>query len=288
VVPDLGRGFISDGAQGKAIIFDLKTLKVVEEANAAPDADCIIYDPASHRVFTFNGDSHSATAIDPATGKKVGTIDLGGGHDGKWVTYVTYPDYALWRSRVDGSDALQLTFPPMSADLPRWSPDGTQIAFVDSELGKPFKIFLVSAQGGTPQELLPETHNQIDPAWSPDGKQLAFGRVGVVGSTEKLAIQVEDISTHKISIIPDSETCSVHSGHSMAGTSRHSPWIQRSWCCTTSRRESGRIGSMKQRRSDFLLGRGTVTTFTTTLFLPIIPVSGASRSDKLVQNSLST
>lgn len=42
VVHELGRGFISDGAQGKAIIFDLKTLKVVGEANAAPDADCII------------------------------------------------------------------------------------------------------------------------------------------------------------------------------------------------------------------------------------------------------
>ncbi len=78
VVPDLGRGFISDGAQGKAIIFDLKTLKVVGEANAAPDADCIIYDPASKRVFTFNGDSHNATAIDPSAAKAVGTIDLGG------------------------------------------------------------------------------------------------------------------------------------------------------------------------------------------------------------------
>jgi DNA-binding beta-propeller fold protein YncE len=79
VVPEVGRGFISDGARGKAIIFDLKTLKVVGDAKAAPDADCIIYDPASKRVFTFNGDSHNATAIDPATGNTVGTIDLGGG-----------------------------------------------------------------------------------------------------------------------------------------------------------------------------------------------------------------
>lgn len=78
VVPGLGRGFVSDGAQGKAIIFDLKTLKVVGEVNAAPDADCIIYDSASKRIFTFNGDSHNATAIDPAAGKDVGTIDLGG------------------------------------------------------------------------------------------------------------------------------------------------------------------------------------------------------------------
>jgi DNA-binding beta-propeller fold protein YncE len=78
VVPEVGRGFISDGAQGKAIIFDLKTLKVVGEAQAAPDADCIIYDSGSKRVFTFNGDSHNATAIDAATGKDLGTVDLGG------------------------------------------------------------------------------------------------------------------------------------------------------------------------------------------------------------------
>jgi hypothetical protein len=73
VVPDVGRGFISDGEQGKAIIFDLKTLNVVSHADAAPEADCIIYDPASKRIFTFNGDSHSATAIDPTTGRNVGT-----------------------------------------------------------------------------------------------------------------------------------------------------------------------------------------------------------------------
>ncbi len=52
VVPELARRFISDGAQGKAIIFDLKSLKVVGEANTAPDADCILYDPASKHVFT--------------------------------------------------------------------------------------------------------------------------------------------------------------------------------------------------------------------------------------------
>ena len=79
VVPEVGRGFISDGAEGKAIIFDLKTLKVVGEAKAAPDADCIVYDPASKHIFTFNGDSHNTTVIDPATGNEVGEIDLGGG-----------------------------------------------------------------------------------------------------------------------------------------------------------------------------------------------------------------
>jgi serine/threonine protein kinase/Tol biopolymer transport system component len=153
--------------------------------------ELIRYDARSHQFVQF------------LSGISAGELDFS--RDDKWVTYVSYPDSALWRSRADGSDPLQLTFPPMSADLPRWSPDGTQIAFVDSELGRPLKIFLVSPQGGAPQELLPESRNQVDPAWSADGKQIAFGRIGVVGSTEKLAIQVVDISTRHVSVIPGSE-----------------------------------------------------------------------------------
>jgi YVTN family beta-propeller protein len=79
VAHEFGRGFISDGEQGKVIIFDLKTLKVTGEATAQPDTDCVIYDPASKRVFAMNGDSHSSTVIDAKTGKVVKTIDLGGG-----------------------------------------------------------------------------------------------------------------------------------------------------------------------------------------------------------------
>jgi DNA-binding beta-propeller fold protein YncE len=97
VVSEAGRGFVSDGGQGKAIIFDLKTLKVVGEAQAEADADCIIYEPVSKRVFTFNGDSHSATAIDASNGKNVGTVDLGGGPefavaDGKGTIYNNLED----------------------------------------------------------------------------------------------------------------------------------------------------------------------------------------------------
>ena len=67
--PDLNRGFITDGEQGKIVIFDLKTLKVIGDVNAAKDADSILYDPSSTHVFSFNGDSQSSTVVDPATGK---------------------------------------------------------------------------------------------------------------------------------------------------------------------------------------------------------------------------
>src|SRR5437763_9391189 len=76
---EFGKGFISDGAEGKAIIFDLQTFKVTGEAKADKDADSIIYDPFSKRVFVMNGDPHSSTVIDAKSGSVAGTNDLGGG-----------------------------------------------------------------------------------------------------------------------------------------------------------------------------------------------------------------
>ena len=89
--------------------------------------------------------------------------------------------------------------------LPRWSPDGTQIAFVDDERGKPWRILLISADGGAPKEAYPETQSQVDPTWSPDGKRLVFGRVAVAGRTEKMDINLLDFSAHQISVIPSPE-----------------------------------------------------------------------------------
>src|SRR5712671_4552129 len=99
VASEFGRGFISDGAQGKAIIFDLQSLKVTGEAKADKDADSIVYDPFSKRVFVMNGDPHSATVIDAKSGSVVGTIDLGGGPefavaDGNGTVYVNLEDKA--------------------------------------------------------------------------------------------------------------------------------------------------------------------------------------------------
>jgi DNA-binding beta-propeller fold protein YncE len=97
VASEFGRGFISDGAQGKVIIFDLQTLKVIGEAKADKDADCVIYDPFSKRVFVMDGDPHNSTVIDAKSGSIVGTIELGGGPefavaDGKGTVYVNLED----------------------------------------------------------------------------------------------------------------------------------------------------------------------------------------------------
>ena len=97
VASEFGRGFISDGGQGKVIIFDLQTLKVTGEAKADNDADCVIYDPSSKHVFVMNGDPHSSTVIDAKSGSIVGTIALGGGPefavaDGKGTVYINLED----------------------------------------------------------------------------------------------------------------------------------------------------------------------------------------------------
>jgi DNA-binding beta-propeller fold protein YncE len=73
-----GHGFATSGNDGTVRIFDLKTLKVLEKIPAAEDADAIVYDAASNRVFTFNGDAHSSTVIDPKGGKVITNIPLGG------------------------------------------------------------------------------------------------------------------------------------------------------------------------------------------------------------------
>lgn len=73
------KGFVTDGDEGKVLVFDTKTLKITGEIKTADDSDSIIYDPASKRVFAFNGDAHSASVIDPVTATVVKTIDMGGG-----------------------------------------------------------------------------------------------------------------------------------------------------------------------------------------------------------------
>jgi DNA-binding beta-propeller fold protein YncE len=73
-----GHGFATSGDDSSVVMFDLKTFKTLGRIHAAEDADAIIYDAPSNRVFTFNGDAHSSTVIDPVAGKFIANIDLGG------------------------------------------------------------------------------------------------------------------------------------------------------------------------------------------------------------------
>lgn len=100
IAADIGRGFVSDGQSSTVTIFDLKTLKTIAEVPAGKKPDAIIYDPATSRVFAFNGGSNSATVIEAKDGKVAGTIDLGGGPefasaDGNGYVYNNLEDESL-------------------------------------------------------------------------------------------------------------------------------------------------------------------------------------------------
>jgi Tol biopolymer transport system component len=154
-------------------------------------------------LIRYEGKSQQSSTYLP--GISAGEAEIS--RDGQWITYVAHPELTLWRSKLDGSARVQLTFAPLEAHLPRWSPDGTRIAFMAARPGSPWKIFLISAQGGTPQELAPEGRNQGDPTWTPEGNSIIFGRMPWLeyGTSLGPNIDAVDLKTSSVSNFPGSE-----------------------------------------------------------------------------------
>jgi Tol biopolymer transport system component len=138
-------------------------------------------------------------------GVSAGEADIS--HNGEWITYVAHPELTLWRSKLDGSSRTQLTYAPLQAHVPRWSPDGTRIAFMASRPGKPWKIFVMAAEGGTPREVAAGNRNQGDPTWMPNGDAIVFAGIPWLeyGSANGPNIHIVDLETSQISDVPGSE-----------------------------------------------------------------------------------
>ncbi|HEY2469848.1 MAG TPA: protein kinase [Terracidiphilus sp.] len=162
--------------------------------------------------MTFRGE---LTSFDLKTGKP--SLFLGGisadwmevSRDGKQVVYVSYPQGDLWKSNVDGTGRMQLTFGQVKPVLPRWSPDGETILFFDFPGGPnhPGKIYEVPAVGGLQRVLLPtDTLNEQDPTWSPDGKRIAFaGDPNDANAINVPAIRILTVQTGQVAPVPGSE-----------------------------------------------------------------------------------
>ncbi len=130
--------------------------------------------------------------------------DVSFSRDGQWLAYVTYPDGILWRSRVDGTQKLQLTSTvPMYANMPRWSPDGKQIVFFGGDPEHPARLYVISADGGTPRLLPVGEFNTVSPNWMPDGHSIVFFDTN--GSSVPGIVKMVDINTLQVSPISDSK-----------------------------------------------------------------------------------
>jgi DNA-binding beta-propeller fold protein YncE len=99
-----GHGFATQGNDQSVAMFDLKTFKVLGRIPAAEDADAILYDSPSNRVFTLNGDAHSSTVIDPRTGTLITNIPLGG----KPENGVSAGDGKVYANLTDTSEVVEI------------------------------------------------------------------------------------------------------------------------------------------------------------------------------------
>jgi Tol biopolymer transport system component len=118
-------------------------------------------------------------------------------HDGRWMTYVSYPKAELWRSRSDGSERQLLIAAPMKVDAPRWSPNDQQIVLNGKLPGGVWKAYLIGADGGVPKEAAPGRVVK-DADWSPDGSRL----VVTYEHQQKDRIVFLELRTGKLSPVP--------------------------------------------------------------------------------------
>jgi eukaryotic-like serine/threonine-protein kinase len=126
---------------------------------------------------------------------------------GDWLA-VILPGWTLWRTRPDGTERTQLTTQFQGAvDKPSWSPDGTKIVFQGRKEGQPSNIYVVSAEGGPSQELLPSDRTREAPNWSPDGESVVYctPRFNKEGPAEDSGIFVLNLKTRKPVRVPESE-----------------------------------------------------------------------------------
>jgi len=131
---------------------------------------------------------------------------------GQWVAWLNAADGSLWRSRIDGNERIELTSPPFRIFRMKWSPDEKRLALMAEEPGKPWKLYIIDAEGGKPTPLLPMNsdrggldRNEADPNWSADGKSIVFGRPpDRMDNFQPKAIYVMNLQSRKIDEVPGS------------------------------------------------------------------------------------
>jgi len=164
--------------------------KKIFALGSQPRSEMVRYDAKSGALLPFLADTDAAQ------------VDFS--RDGKWAAYVRSTDGTLWRSKLDGSDRRQLTYAPLQATVPHWSPDSTQIAFSGAKPGEAYKIYLVPSEGGNPEQVS-SGKSDLDPSWSKDGSAIMFGLLPFPGNPEPAKIMLLDLKTRAQTELPGSE-----------------------------------------------------------------------------------
>jgi Tol biopolymer transport system component len=129
---------------------------------------------ARNELKWFNIKSHEFHPFLPSLSVR----DVDFSRDGRSIAYVRTPDNSLWVAESDGESARQIGTPGMAnIELPRWSSDGQQIAYMGRASEGPYRIYVTQAAGGAVFQASHGTDNQGAPTWSPDGYHLVYGRV---------------------------------------------------------------------------------------------------------------
>lgn len=151
-----------------------------------PRSELVRFDAKAHQFVPFLG---GVSAISPTFSA-----------DGKWVEYTSYPDHTLWRSRSEGTDRMQLTFPPIEVSFPNLSHNGSKVSF-STVTGE---VYVVSMQGGSVEKVV-DSHSG-GALWSPDGNLLVLTSWhDQLNGKNGYFLQVLDTRTRKLADIPGSE-----------------------------------------------------------------------------------
>lgn len=129
-------------------------------------------------------------------------LEVSFSRDGQWVAYVSFPEGELWRCRVDGSEKQQLTSAPLFVFSASWSPDGRQLALAAGIPGKPSRLYLVPADGGSPRELPVAEVNVSRVSWAADGNVITFQDTS---RPESSFIRSVDLKSLQVATLPGSE-----------------------------------------------------------------------------------
>lgn len=155
---------------------------------------------AGNELVRFNRSTQDFKPFLPGISAK----DVDFSSDGQLIAYVSSDGASLWISRPDGSDKRQVNCRYSDIELPHWSPQGRRIAFMARRPEGPWRIFIVSAEGGIPKEASQGTDNQGAGTWSPDGRWLIYGNVNCQ-EAGTCAIHKIDVTSGKVVTVPGSE-----------------------------------------------------------------------------------